>query len=379
MKMEIEYDIIDMVGNSSKSFRIGKIGGKVLNYKGLESFDMLLKNVVDDGATAGMAAALVTPDEKWFKCYGFRQIVPEKEAATLDTIWDLASCSKVLVTATCIMKLVEEGLITLDTKICDVLEDMTQKEITIRECLTHSSGLPADINGYKQMTTEQMIEAVHHIEKQEDMIGKVNYSDVNFILLGMVVAKLKGSLNGYAEEVMFKPLNMMNSTYNPAAELKGRCAAYENIEARGGVVRGIVHDGKGFKFGGVSGHAGVFSTIEDVTHYVEMMLNDGVYQGVRFFKEETMELYRTCLTEGMNEKRSIGWIISDPNYALGKCFSEHTLYHTGFSGPSILIDLDRKIGCVVLANRVHPSRDNKKILTARNEIHDAAYGCLKGE
>lgn len=351
----------------------------MFNYKGLEAFDTLLENTVADGAAAGMAVALVTPDEKWIKSYGFRQVIPCKEETTLDTIWDLASCSKVLVTATCIMKLVEEGLITLDTKICEVLPELTQKEITIRDCITHASGLPADINGYKAMTTEEMIDAAMHIEKQSELEGKVHYSDVNFILLGMVVAKLKGSLNGYADEVMFKPLNMMNSTYNPAPSLKGRCAAYEDIPARGGIVRGIVHDGKGFKFGGVSGHAGVFSTIEDVTHYVEMMLNDGVYQGKRFFSEATMELYKTCLTEGMNEKRSIGWVISDANYALGKCFSEHTLYHTGFSGPSILIDLDRKVGCVVLANRVHPSRENKKILTARNEIHDAAYQCLKGE
>ena len=86
-----------------------------------------------------------------------------------------------------------------------------------------------------------------------------------------------------------------------------------------------------------------------------------------------MELYRTCLTEGMNEKRSVGWVISDPNYALGHHFSEHTLFHTGFSGPSILIDLDRHLGCILLANRVHPTRENRLILEARNIIHDAAY------
>lgn len=351
----------------------------MLSYKGLETFDELMKQLAEDNAAAGMAVALVTCDEKWEKCYGYRQIVPEKEEATLDTIWDLASCSKVLVTATCIMKLIEEGLITLDTKVSDVLPELLQKEITIKECLTHSSGLPADVNGYKAMSLEEMFEAIWHIEKQPDLRGKVNYSDVNFILLGLVVAKLKGSLNEYAEEIMFKPLNMNNTCYNPASSLKARCAAYEDIAARGGVIRGIVHDGKGFKLGGVSGHAGVFSTLEDVTHYVEMMLNDGIYNGKRFFKEETMELYKTCLTEGKNEKRSIGWIISDSSYPLGHYFSEHTLYHTGFSGPSILIDLDKKIGCVVLANRVHPTRENKKILAARKEIHDAAYQCLKGE
>lgn len=351
----------------------------MLNYKGLEAFDQLMEHLVQENAAAGMAVALVHPDEKWEKCYGFRQIVPEKEASTLDTIWDLASCSKVLVTSTCIMKLVEEGLITLDTKVSEVLPELLQKEITIKECLTHSSGLPADVDGYKAMSLEEMFDAIWHIEKQADLVGKVHYSDVNFILLGLVVARLKGSLDEYAQKVMFEPLQMMNTCYNPAPCLKERCAAYEDLPLRGGVVRGVVHDGKGFKLGGVSGHAGVFSTLEDVTHYVEMMLNDGIYHGKRFFKEETMQLYRTCFTEKMNERRSIGWIISDSSYPLGQYFSEHTLYHTGFSGPSILIDLDQKIGCVVLANRVHPTRENLKILEARKEIHDAAYQCLKGE
>ena len=347
-----------------------------MNYNNLEKLNALLEHLIDDGAAAGMNVAVMTANEKWMKSFGNRQNVPTVEAATLDTIWDLASCSKVLVTTTCILKLREEGLLDLDTKVKDILPLLSDETLTVKECITHTSGYPADINGYKAMTKEEMIEAVWAMKKVPELIGKVNYSDVNFILLGLIVAKLKGSLNGYAEEIMFKPLQMNNTCYNPAPELKGRCAAYEYIENRGGVVRGIVHDGKGFKFEGVSGHAGVFSTIEDVTHYVEMLFNDGVYHGVRFFREDTMELLRTCTTADLNERRSIGWVISDPNYALGKRFSEHTLYHTGFSGPSILIDLDKKIACVVLANRVHPSRDNKKILTARNDIHDAVYALL---
>ncbi len=351
----------------------------MLNYKKLKELDGWLRHFVEEGAAPGMCAALVTPNEKWMKCYGLRQLVPNPEPATLDTLWDMASCSKVVVTATCIMKLIEEGMISLDTRIHEILPEFNQTEITIQACLTHSSGLPADINGYKQMTSEEMIAAAMKIEQEAEWIGKVHYSDVNFILLGMVIERLKGSLDGYAKELMFQPLQMENTMYNPDHSLADRCAAYEDLPARGGIVRGVVHDGKAFKLGGVSGHAGVFSTIEDLTHYVDMMLNNGIWHGHRFFSEKTMELYRTCLTEGMNEKRSVGWVISDPNYALGHHFSEHTLFHTGFSGPSILIDLDRHLGCILLANRVHPTRENRLILEARNIIHDAAYECLKGE
>lgn len=347
-----------------------------MNYNNLSKLNALLEHLVEDGAAAGMNVAVITENEKWIKSFGNRQNIPSVEKATLDTIWDMASCTKVLTTTTCILKLREEGLLDLDTKVKDILPLLKDETVTVRELLNHSSGFPADINGYKAMTKEEMYEAAFAIEKQPELAGKVHYSDVNFILLGLIVKQLKGSLNGYAKEVMYTPLNMNDTTFNPAPELKERCAAYEVIENRGGVVRGIVHDGKGFKFEGVSGHAGMFSTIEDVSHYVEMLFNDGVYHGVRFFREDTMELLRTCTTADLNERRSVGWVISDPNYALGKRFSEHTLYHTGFSGPSILIDLDKKIACVVLANRVHPTRDNKKILAARNDIHDAVYALL---
>lgn len=351
----------------------------MLDFEKLGELDEIFQKAVADGAAPGMNVAIMTKNEKWIKSYGHRQQVPTEEKNTLDTIWDLASISKVLVTTTCILKLIEEGSLTLQTKLQEVLPNLNQKDITILDCITHSSGLPADIEGYKTMTQEEMIAAALQIEKDPAWVGKVHYSDVNFILLGMVIAKLKGSLDGYAEEVMFKPLQMFNTTYRPKASLKARCAAYEDQVARGGVVKGEVHDGKAYKLGGVSGHAGVFSTIEDITHYVEMLLNEGVYHGIQFFNQTTMTMLKTCYTAGMNERRSIGWILSDSNYALGQNFSEHTLYHTGFSGPSMMIDLDRGLGCVVLCNRVHPSRENKLILEVRNTIHDAAYQCLKGE
>lgn len=343
-----------------------------MNYAKLHELDQLYHQFVKDEVAPGFNVLVMTKDEKWMKAYGNRQIEPTVEKATLDTIWDVASISKVLVTTTCILKLMEEGLITLDTKIKDVLKDFKEETITIKECISHSSGLPADINGYKTMTKEEMIEAAMNIQRDPEHIGKVNYSDVNFILLGLVIKELKGSLDGYAKEAMFEPLKMYNTYYNPQAELKPRLAAYENIENRGGVVRGVVHDGKAFKLGGISGHAGVFTTIEDISHFVEMLFNDGVYHGKQFFKPETIELLKTCQTEGMNESRSVGWILSCKNYPLGDHPSAHTLYHTGFSGPSVWIDLDRKVACVTLCNRVHPSRSNVKILKLRNDIHNIA-------
>ncbi len=346
-------------------------------YDQLSILDQYLEKCIDEGVAAGMNIALITKKEKWFKSYGYRQIVPNKVENDLATLWDLASISKVLVTTTCIVKLIEEGLITLDSKLHTILPLLLDKELTIKECLTHTSGYPADISNYKLMTKEEMISALFQVKKQEQFINKVNYSDINFMLLGKVVDTLKGSLASYADEVIFKPLNMKNSGYNPDASWYDLCAAYEEIEARGGLIRGTVHDGKAHVMEGISGHAGVFSTLKDISHFVTMMINDGVYQNKRFFSKESMHLLTTCHTEETNEKRSLGWIISDEKYALGTKFSDVTLFHTGFSGPSVLIDLKKKVACVILCNRVHPTRENKKILTERNNIHNLVYNCIR--
>ena len=347
--------------------------------KNWKKLNVFLEECVDKGVFPGADFAMITKDKVKIMHVGSKQLIPEKLENDGTTIWDLASISKVLVTTTCILKLMEEGLITLKTKISDVLPEFGRTEITIKDCITHSSGLPADINGYKQMTTEEMYEAVNKIVPEYEKGTKVVYSDVNFILLGLVVKALKGSLDGYAKEAMFEPLNMKDTCYCPDESKYDRCAAYEVIENRGGVVRGMVHDGKAYKFYGVSGHAGVFSTIEDISHYVQMLLNDGVYEGKRFFSPVTIDLLKKCQKAHLNERRSIVWVISDENYALGDYFSEHSLYHTGFSGSSMLIDLDRGVGFVCLNNRVHTTRNNRLILEVRNNLHNLAYQCLERE
>ena len=333
----------------------------MVNEKKLEALKQYLQQCVEEGIFPGCNCAVITKDDKWTCSVGYKQLVPEKEANGLDTIYDLASISKVLVTTTCILKLIEEGTITLKTKIADILPQFGQKELTIKDCITHSSGLPADINGYKQMKDDaEMIEAVWKMELEYPTGTQVKYSDVNFILLGLVIAKLKGSLDGYAKQVMFDPLEMSETGYRPDASLRLRCCAEEVMESH--------CDAMDF----LSANAGVFSTLEDISHYITMLLNDGVYKGKRFFSKRTIELLQKCQTVGLNEKRSIGWVLSDPNYALGDYASDACLYHTGFSGPSIIVDFKLGIGVVTLTNRVHPSRSDTKILTARNNIHNLA-------
>ena len=127
-----------------------------MNYTNLGKLDELLNNLMNDGIAAGLNIAVVTPEQKWMKTYGNRQNVPTVEKATIDTIWDLASCSKVLVTTTCILKLREEGLLDLDTKVKDILPKLEDEEVTVLQLINHSSGFHPDIVGYKAMTPEEM-------------------------------------------------------------------------------------------------------------------------------------------------------------------------------------------------------------------------------
>ncbi len=345
----------------------------MMNQTNTLKLNAYLNECVKQGVSCGFVVGLVKKNDTWFTCVGDKQVLPTKEKTSVDTIYDLASVSKVLTTTTLILKLVEEGLISLKTPVCEVLPLFKHSKILIKHLLNHTSGFAPDIVGYKQMSEQEAYTAMYNMELEYPTGEKVVYSDVNFILLGKVIEQLKGSLQAYAQSAMFDPLNMKDTCYNPSNEVYDRLASYEDISSRGGIVKGVVHDGKAFLFKGISGHAGVFSTVEDISHFMQMVLNGGVYNGVQYLSEYSINLLKTITTPNLNEKRSVGWVVSDENYALGDYASDTTLFHTGFSGPSLLVDFKKEVGVIILTNRVHPSRESKKLLAVRNQIHNLAF------
>lgn len=330
----------------------------------------LMHHLVDHGLLAGYNTAIVTPDDAVTEAYGYRQTVPVKEPTDTGTRYDLASLSKVVSTTTCLLKLREQGLIDLDTTIHSVVPEVANEAITVKDCMTHTTGLIPDIPGYKQMSDEEFYRAIFTQQPEADFIGKVRYSDINYIWLGLMISRLKGSLDGYAHDAVFAPLGMNDTGYCPPDA--SRCAATE-VTAERGVIRGTVHDGKAYRLGGVGGSAGVFSTIGDLTRFVRMMMDDRD----PFLSEETRGLLKLCWTPEDGVRRTLGWILSSRDAGMGLEYSPHTLYHTGFTGGSILIDLDRKLSFIILCNRVHPSRDNDSILLFRNTLNSIVYDCLK--
>ena len=187
---------------------------------------------------------------------------------------------------------------------------------------------------------------------------------------GSACLRLKGSLKDYAEETIFRPLGMTNTCYQPKET--ENCAATEVTEKRG-VIKGVVHDGKAFRLNGIAGSAGVFSTVDDLIKFVRMIMNEND----PFFSPETRKMLRTCFADKGADRRTLGWIMSTDKSSMGIQYSEHALYHTGFTGGSILIDLDRQFAFILLSNRVHPKRDNSSILKFRDTINSLAYDCVK--
>lgn len=338
----------------------------------LESGFEVIRKRVDCGHIPGAAFAFVTPGGSEFGFYGSRQLVPERLPLEEDTLFDLASLSKVVVTTTLCLKLIEDGKLELSTALSDILPDFPHREVTIQHILTHTSGIDADDKEYKKCRGEQelwdFIKAKSLCFSPGSM---VEYSDCAYIALGRAIGAITGGLEEFAVKAIFEPLGMSDTMYAPSAKgLADRCAPTE-VTAERGVIKGEVHDGKAWRMGGVSGNAGVFSTLRDVERFTRMMLCGGSLGQVQVLKEESVELLKHCYTEGLNLRRTLGWFCNDPTASIGTHYSEHCIYHTGFTGTSIYIDFDRGCGAVLLSNRVHPSREHSVMQDVRNEFHDA--------
>ena len=282
-----------------------------------------------------------------------------------NTLYDLASLTKVVSTTTLILKLIEENYFELNSKVKDIISDFKYNEITILNLLTHTSGLPADDKDYKNCNSaKELWQFTLNEPLMFEPGSRVEYSDFNYIILGKIIEKYKGNIEDYANKVIFNKLGMNNTIYNPTSKNRTNdCAPTEVTEERG-VIQGEVHDGKAFKLEGLSGNAGLFSCTSDLAKFVQMMLqNDG-----SILKKETIDSLKNCYTKGLNLSRTIGWFYNDSTTPVYGVASENSIWHTGFAGGSILIDFNKKTGIVVLTNRIHPNRNND-ISDIRTQIH----------
>jgi serine-type D-Ala-D-Ala carboxypeptidase len=293
----------------------------------------------------------------WLKSYGSRQLKPEVVPMTTDTVFDLASLTKPIATATSIMLLIEDGLIDLDAKAAKYIPELAvngKEVITIRQLLTHQSGLLPDnsIRDYEDGRVAAF-RRIHELDLRAAPGTRFMYSDVGFIVLGEIVERVSGkTLDEFSRERIFTPLGMSETDFNPHSALKKRAAPTQ--ERNGEWMRGEVHDPRAYKLGGVAGHAGLFSTADDLARYAQMLVNGGGLGEARILKPETSQLMQTS-QEVSSGVRTLGWD-RRTGYSSnrGDLFSAGAFGHGGFTGTALWIDPAQNMFVIFLSNRVHP-------------------------
>lgn len=296
------------------------------------------------------------------KVYGNRAVVPEREPMTLDTVFDAASLTKIVATTSSVMKLVEQGRIRLNDRVTVYLPQFQsgKSDITVRMLLTHFSGMRPDVDLEPEWSGYDT--GIHRalIDKPVAAPGeRFIYSDINFVLLGEIVRRISGKpLDVYAREEIFLPMGMADTMFNPPPSLRARSAPTEKYPRMSAPLRGVVHDPTARFMQGVAGHAGVFTTAEDLSRFARMMLGRGELQGTRHFSPLTIRKF----TEPQSPAdqpilRGLGFDVDSQFSAnRGELFPIGSFGHTGFTGTSLWMDPSTGTYVIVLANSVHPHR-----------------------
>jgi CubicO group peptidase (beta-lactamase class C family) len=295
----------------------------------------------------------------YWTAYGKRSLVPTVETMTRDTIFDAASLTKVLAATPAIMLLVQRGKVNLDAPVCAYIPEFSgggKEKITVRQLLTHTSGLPPDVNTKsKWRGTETALRMAAGVKLESAPGARFRYSDINFFTLGEIVARVSGlPLNKFCAREIYRPLKMKDTGFLPSKFKIRRVAPTEMAD--GVMLRGVVHDPTARFMGGVAGHAGLFTTAPDMARFARMMLNMGQLDGVRLFTPETVKLMTSVQTPpGMEDRRGLGWDIdSSLSSPRGRRFPLGSYGHTGFTGNAFWIDPFSKTFFIFLSNRVHP-------------------------
>jgi CubicO group peptidase (beta-lactamase class C family) len=281
---------------------------------------------------------------------------------------------------TAMMQLVEQDRVELDAPVARYLPEFTgdgKDRVTIRHLLTHSSGLPSWRPLYKEAAAADTAIAIVLATPLDTVPGaRMVYSDLGAILLGKVVERVSGeTLDAYLARHVFGPLGMTSTMYRPDASVHDRVAPTEFDPWRQRHIRGEVHDENAFMLGGVSGHAGLFSTAADLTRFARMMLAGGVLDGVRLLRPSTIAQFTAVQDPGLSH-RALGWETPSGQNSAGSAMSARAFGHTGFTGTSLWMDPERGAFVLLLTNRVNPSRQNTRIGLVRIALADAAIAAL---
>ena len=355
--------------------------------------DKALEQAIENGSTPGIALlAAKGGDVVYRKVFGHAQIYPEHRPLRIDSLFDIASLTKVIATTTAVMSLLRDEKLSLDEPLQKFLPNFPYEQVTLLQILTHSAGFSDHLPLYEFVQEEAQQQGKDFIGSPEAkalmirLIGQADllytpgkftkYSDLGFILLGQAIENISGiPLDLYCDENIFRPFGMEQTFFQSVrgAQREGDFVATERCDWRGRVICGEVHDENAYAMGGVAGHAGLFSTLDDLQRFMARLI--ACYRGEdNTIPQEIVTQFfrRQNLVE--NSTRALGWDTPSRNMkeraSGGTIIDETSVGHTGFTGASIWFDPTRDLTIIILANRIHPSRHNTTFLTTRPRIHD---------
>jgi CubicO group peptidase (beta-lactamase class C family) len=332
----------------------------------LREMDAVIEKAIAEKKCPGGVLWLEHDGTVYRKVYGRRAVEPSAEAMTEDTIFDLASLTKVCATTPALMLLLERGQVKLDEPVKTYLSEFARKgkdQVTIRHLMTHTSGLPPGIGGSGWSGQKGAIATACDCSLRNPPGKTFVYSDINFFVLGEVIQRVTGrKLEEFTRNEIYLPLQMQETSYLPPAAWLRRIAPTQPDE-QGKMLRGAVHDPTARRMGGVAGHAGLFSTAADLARYARLYLGNGEVNGTRLFQPDTVRLATTVQSpEGGSARRGLGWDIDSP-YAgpRGDRFPIGSYGHTGWTGTSLWIDPFSRTILIFLCNRNHPNGDGNVV------------------
>lgn len=331
-----------------------------LNWEKLRQVDQAIHQAIADGKIPGGVLWVERKGQIYHKAYGHRSLFPKREQMTPDTVFDLASLTKVIATAPAIAKLHELEKLNVNDPVAKHLPAFAQnnkESVTIQHLLTHTSGLcpglslQTDWNGRRRAIQLACSETL-----QTPPGSKFKYSDLNYILLGEIVRQVSSApLHKFCQTAFYIPLGMTDTGFLPPSDLLARIAPTVKIQSQ--VTRGIVHDPLAARMEGIAGHAGLFSTTKDLALFVRMLLNQGQHNGTSILKSQTVaQMTQNQSPSGLQEQRGWGWDIDSPySGPRGNLFEIGSYGHTGWTGVSIWIDPFSETFVIFLTNRNHPN------------------------
>ncbi|HPO87391.1 MAG TPA: DUF1343 domain-containing protein [Candidatus Hydrogenedentes bacterium] len=327
-----------------------------------------LQNAVQASKSPGAVALVGTAEETLFcGAVGFRTLIPTAQTADRETIYDLASLTKVLATSTGALFLWQEGALDLDESIFKYLPIPSFREITFRHLLTHTAGLPSSLPLYKETSSvTEMIQRISERGLDSQPGTRRRYSDLGFIVLGRAIELVtQNRLDVFCTEKIFRPLGMSSTGFNPSPELKHRCAATEQCPWRDKLLIGEVHDENAYAVGGVAGHAGLFSTVDDLARFCQALLHGKIFSSTTLGEMTRLGQVPYYPWQGL------GWQL-DPwgSGSEGYLPSRMAFGHSGWTGTSLWIDRKKGLFVILLSNTCHPSRKNRNNEELRRRFHD---------